>query len=288
MQTTIDHVSATTQKTTKVKVLIYHRVIPSKKLCMDHPKVLIHVDDFRKQLALLERWGFTAITFSDYWLCQQGELDLPKKPVIITFDDGYVDTYEYAFPILQEFEMKSVIFVLGDRTIRTNSWERDWNIPAAKLMNDQQIIELHEAGHEIGAHSMTHADLRSLSMEAAWSEISRSGISLEILLGASVKSFAYPYGLYNNAVKSMVQDAGFKAGCATYSGPPFFGKDIFEIRRTLIPGNVNVLGFAARMLTPYEVYSWARWKTKNTIIRDVHQSGHNGKNASEQLNLIEH
>jgi peptidoglycan/xylan/chitin deacetylase (PgdA/CDA1 family) len=274
-------------KSSRVKVLLYHRVLPSKKLCDEHPAMLIHVDEFRKQLWLLERWGFTAITFSDYWLSTQGELELPKRPVIITFDDGYEDTYEYAFPILQEFAMPSVVFVLGDRTIRTNSWDSGLNMPPGKLMNDQQIIELHEARHEIGAHSMTHADLCSLSKEAAWSEISRSRISLEILLNAPVKSFAYPYGRCDSEAKTMARDAGYKIGCAAYSGPPFFGRDTMEIRRMLVPGNLTALGFAARMLTPYEIYSWARWKAVRTVRpnRDGCRQGRN--NAVQQLNLIE-
>ena len=221
--------------------------------------------EFRYHLTLLERWGFTAITFDDYRLYQSGELNLPKKPVIITFDDGYVDTYEAAFPLLQEFGMKAVVFALGDRTIKANTWDTHSSIPVGPLMNDEQIIELHSAGFEIGSHTMTHAKLPLLSHEHAWDEISRSRMRLEILLNAPVRTFAFPYGFVNEETKKMLPDAGYSIGCATHSGPPVFDSDLFEVRRTLMPASADVVKIGLRMLTPFEYYSWARWKAKTAI-----------------------
>src|SRR5271169_2825559 len=91
----------------KIKVIMYHRVVNTISLSLSYPELFIHEDAFHHHLNLLEKWGFTAITFDDYRLFQSGELNLPKKPVIITFDDGYVDTFELAFPILQKFGMKA-------------------------------------------------------------------------------------------------------------------------------------------------------------------------------------
>ena len=95
-----------------VKVLMYHRVVEDKAISDAHWSC-VYVEDFRRQLELLDRWGFTAITFEDYRLFQSGELNLPKKPVILTFDDGYLDTYTVVFPVLQEYGVKAVVFVLG-------------------------------------------------------------------------------------------------------------------------------------------------------------------------------
>src|SRR3989442_11286266 len=140
---------------------MYHRIVVKKSLSHDH-WTCVHIDDFRRQLGLLDRWRFTPITFQDYRLFLQGELSLPRKPVILTFDDGYLDTYTTAFPLLQEFGVKAVVFVLADRRIRTNFWDRHFNLPHAALMERHHVIEMHEAGWEIGSHSLSHADLTQL------------------------------------------------------------------------------------------------------------------------------
>jgi len=249
-----------------IKVLMYHRVVDSVEEHMSQSDLCIHTEALRQHLALLERWGFTAITFEDFRLFQKGEMNLPKKPVIITFDDGYVDTYELAFPLLQEFGMKAVIFVLGDRQITTNTWDKLPAVHGERLMNDEQVIELHTEGFEIGSHTMTHAKLPLLPHDQAWDEISRSRMRLEILLNAPVQTFAFPYGFVSEDVKKMLQDAGYTIGCATHSGPAAFGTDLFEIRRILMPPNTDIVGLALRLLAPYEYYAWMRSQMKKMLL----------------------
>jgi len=249
----------------KIKVLMYHRVVDSVGLSEEYPEMCIHVDKFRRHLSLLDRWGVTAITFNDYRLFLAGEINLPKRPVVLSFDDGYEDNFQNAFPALQDHGMKAVFFVLGDRQIKANTWDADSSMPLGPLMTEEQILELHRAGFEIGSHSLSHPELSHLQRETAWEEISRSRQLLEILLNAEVGTFAFPYGLANSTTKKMVIDAGYSLGCATYSGPPLFGTDPFEIRRTLITGDTDAFGLALRVLTPYEYYSWARWKAKKVL-----------------------
>lgn len=249
-----------------VKVLLYHRVVDDERLSRAHWSC-INIEQFRQQLELLDRWGFTTITLHDYRLFCQGELSLPAKPVILTFDDGYLDTYKYAFPVLQEFGMRSVVFVLGDRRIRTNYWDKDRGIPEAPLMEGEHIIEMHEAGFEIGSHSLSHVNLTQIPEDKAWEEISRSRILLEILLNDSVKSFSYPYGLLNGMTKRMVKHAGYSIGCSVGSGPATFGRDPLEIRRITISNAISSGGFAVRLLAPFQRYAWMRWKLRKLLTK---------------------
>lgn len=176
----------------KIRVLMYHRILPRGVTAYGN-ELFLDKEMFRQQLALLDRWGYTAITFQDYHLILEGQLDFPRKPVILTFDDGYLDMFENAYPLLEEYGMRAVVFVLADRTIRTNTWEPHHAASKAPLMNEQQILELHEAGFEIASHGLTHEDLSSLPADRAWEEISRSRMLLEILINAPVYSFAYPF-----------------------------------------------------------------------------------------------
>ena len=210
-----------------IKVLMYHRIVEKVEFVKNH-WTCVTVDDFHRHLELLTRWGFTAITFEDYRLFLEGALNLPRHPVIITFDDGYKDTYDLAYPLLQEYGMKAVVFVLGDRTIKTNYWDQTLGMKEAQLLGPEEIDQMFQSGIEIGAHSTTHPKLTMIPKEKAWEEISQSKTLLEAQLGAPVRSFCYPYGMVNNTVKQLVRDAGFSIGCSVDSGPVSFGEDQFE------------------------------------------------------------
>lgn len=257
-----------------IKVLMYHRTLRDDD--QDSPTPFaVHVRDFLQHLELLDRWGFTTITFKELRLCMKGELNYPKKPVILTFDDGYADTHEIAFPCLAQYGMKAVVFVQGDRRIKRSDWDAAEGLPSADLMSDRQILELHASGFEIGSHTMSHPRLTELPREQAWDEISNSRISLEILLNDTIETFAYPYGLQNREIKKMVSDAGYLCACGVSSGPPRFLHDPYDIRRIFIPSSLSIPGFALRMLTPSEYYDWTRTKIRGLFGSNKRKAGNN-------------
>jgi peptidoglycan/xylan/chitin deacetylase (PgdA/CDA1 family) len=227
----------------------------------------VPAQEFRRHIALLDQWGYTSITFDDYRFFLQGELNLPKRPIIITFDDGYTETHSIAFPILQEFGMKAVVFVGADTNIRSAASEKIQTATKATLLTDAQILEMHSAGFEIGSHAIRHKVLVGMPREEAWEEISRSRMLLEFLLNAPVKSFSYPFGSVDGNVKAMVKEAGYTIGCSRWTGPPVFGDDPFEIRRiAMLSKSKRVfLNFAMRIYAPYHMYRWFIWRVRVTL-----------------------
>jgi peptidoglycan/xylan/chitin deacetylase (PgdA/CDA1 family) len=145
-------------------------------------------------------------------------------------------------------------------------------------MSQAQILELHQAGIEIGSHSLTHARLTEVSREQAWDEVTRSRMLLEILLNSPVRSFCYPYGLVNRGLKDLVRQAGYTVGVGVYSGPARFGGDIFNVRRIHPSGSNFSLGFRTQITMPYERYAWAKFKLK-ALIRGDQPSGNGKGNA---------
>ncbi|MDI6802824.1 MAG: polysaccharide deacetylase family protein [Bacteroidota bacterium] len=244
----------------KIKVLMYHIVTDDKSFCSKNRNIAVHVSEFRNQMKFLDRCGFVTITFEDYLLYMNGELNLPKKPIILSFDDGFADVHQYAFPILQEFGMRAVLFILGDRKIKTNSWDHASGISPKPLLADYQIIEMHDAGFEIGSHALTHSKLTNIQREKAWEEISRSRMLLEIFLNTQVKSIAYPFGSVNKTLKILAEEAGYQIGCGSYSGPLVFGKDRFEIHRINIPGQLTIFQFALRLSRLHHYLEWTWWR----------------------------
>lgn len=251
-----------------MKVLVYHRIVQDER----PGQFSVCERDFIQHLELLDRWGFTAITFDELRLCLQGDLNLPRKPVIITFDDGYTDNFEFAYPALVKYGMKAVFFVQGDRLLRRSEWDEREGLPGAELMTDEQLLELHTAGCEIGSHTLTHPRLTTLGSVEAWEQISDSRMKLEILINASVRSFAYPYGLHNDEIRKLVADAGYTVACAVGSGSPKFFTDPLLIRRVAIPGTTTPLGFALRVLTPFQYFEWTKSWIKGVIRKPLKRS----------------
>jgi peptidoglycan/xylan/chitin deacetylase (PgdA/CDA1 family) len=249
----------------QIRVLIYHRV-RRKDESSDPTGIAVSDTTFHRQMELLDRWGYISITFDDYRLFLEGKLNLPKRCVIITFDDAYEDIYIHAYPILKKFGMKAVVFVVGDLSITSNVWDENKG-GKLQLLNMQQLLELHVAGFEIGSHTLSHPNLTLLTKGKAWQEIVRSRMMLEILLNAKVRSFAYPYGLLNDALKKMVADAGYDIGCGAYTGPPFFGMDYFDVRRIKVLDTSNRVKFWIQMHPMYSIYRWMYWTAKNIFTR---------------------
>lgn len=238
---------------------MYHRLTEEQP--DDEDRHVVHVDNFRRQLKMLENLNYIPITFEDYYLYMEGKLTLPENPIIITFDDGHLDTFELAYPILHEFDMRAVVFVVGKRSWKQAQWEEK-DEEAYPLMSNDQILHLRNQGFEIGAHSMTHSKLPELSQRALSREIFGSKESIEALLGEEILSFAYPYGGVSEGVRFMTRKAGYKFGCGVYTGPPKFGDDIYNIRRLAITSNIDTFQFLLRLVTPYEYAEWLYSKAK--------------------------
>jgi peptidoglycan/xylan/chitin deacetylase (PgdA/CDA1 family) len=247
----------------KIRVLLYHHISKEKSIDIA-PTMVVEATTFHRHLELLDRWGYTTITFEDVRLHLAGELSLPNKPVIITFDGGYVDVYDTAFPILQVFGMKAVVFVVADQLKRENIWDKDSG-KVSPLLNQQQILEINSAGFEIGSHSMTHVKLTNVHERVAAEEILRSRMLLEILLNVPVNSFAYPYGSVNATIKKIAMEAGYIFACANYSGPALFGRDLFEIRRSVVPDTTNWLHLRWLLQSPHLYAHWLTWRLKQVF-----------------------
>ncbi len=247
-----------------IKVLMYHKIVKDENLSRRH-WTYVYSGHLYRQLNLLDKWGFTPITFNDFLLYKKGQTNLPKKPVIITFDDGYENIYEIAFPMLKEFGWNAVVFVLGDRFISNNNWDENTGMPLSALLNKREIIEMYNAGFEIGSHSMTHADLLSIALKQAWNEINSSKEVLQDLIADEIKSFCYPYGRTNKRIKEFVKAAGYKAACGVFTGPPRFWEDKYDIRRITISNTTNSFSFGLMMLAPYEYYNWLGSKARKEI-----------------------
>jgi peptidoglycan/xylan/chitin deacetylase (PgdA/CDA1 family) len=234
-----------------IPVLMYHQVIETPGERSPHG-IWVTADQFSGQLHSLHRRGFETITFNDYLRFSRGESKLPKRPIILTFDDGYEDNFTVAFPLLQKFGFRGVIFAVTDWNRRTNFWDQD--VPSAPLLTPTQLKELADSGIEIGSHSVTHPRLSAAPIDKVRCELRDSKDALEQLLGTPILSFAYPYGAVDEVIKNLVEGSGYKFAVAADSGPIPFFQDFLEIRRTQVFPWTARGGFWKKTLPLYSRY----------------------------------
>jgi len=180
---------------------------------------------FAAQLDYIRELGYSTITFAEL---ESG--NLPDKPVILSFDDGYENFYQNAYPALKSRGMKSVNFII------TGSLAGDY-------MTEAQIKELSDNGFEIGAHTVSHPDLSTATTARAIKEITASKSALETIIGKKVISFCYPSGKYNPEVEKEVKDAGYLYATTTKGGLADITANSLELSRYRVNHDTNIKGF---------------------------------------------
>ena len=238
------------KKKYEIPVIMYHRVI-NKSENEGIYGTYIYEDIFRKHLQYLKDKNYTVITFKDLdkigW---RNRFEKGKKYIILTFDDGYKDNYDLAFPILKEFDFKATIFLMG------KSAYNEWDVKAGgerkfSLMSVEMIKEMQDYGIEFGAHTFNHPKLNTLSNEEIEYQIVDVKKPLEEKIGKEIITFAYPYGILNDYAKKMTKKAGYTFALATDSGSVCLSDDLYQIRRIAIFPNTNLFSFKRKVTGNY-------------------------------------
>jgi peptidoglycan/xylan/chitin deacetylase (PgdA/CDA1 family) len=183
----------------RVPILTYHSLDDSGSV------VSVAPESFRAQMDALARWGYAAIGLGELLDLWDGGAEPERRPVVITFDDGFADLLDYALPVLAEHGFSATVFAVSAYCGSTNDWpSQPAHIPRLPLMTAGQLREMAAGGIEIGAHSVHHVPLDHLGPNEAEEEIVRSGSMLEDATGAAVRTFCYPYGRAGAAVRRTV------------------------------------------------------------------------------------
>ena len=192
----------------------------------------VTVDEFRTQMEALRDWGYMTVTPSHFIDVLINGGNMPNRPVVITFDDGNIDVYQNAYPIMSEMGFVGVFYIVANR-LQSNGY-----------VNAEQLQEMADAGWEIGSHSMSHVDL-TLSDAYVRYEVLQSRVTLEDATGRSITTFAYPYGLTNTYVTNQVSNYGYQAGMGLGSSWEHALDSLFYLSRIEVKGSYNLSSFAA-------------------------------------------
>jgi len=231
-------------------VLLYHHIGPPRTRTF--PDWTVSPERFERHVRWLSRRGYTGICPSDWirWL-REGK-GLPRKPVLLTFDDGFADLAEYALPMLRRHGFGAGVFIVTGQVGGTNAWDEARGSGTHRVLTCEQIQYWATQNIEFGAHSRTHADLTTLSAPELSAEITCSGKDLESILGIRPRTFAYPYGLHNQAADECVRKSFDMAFLGDrVEGLNDLATDPFQMRRIVVKTNDSALDVECRVRWGY-------------------------------------
>ena len=208
-------------------ILMYHRVGPAPHEAPD-PFLYDTAEELDRQLTAAREAGLKFVSL--------GEAIAGGKPqpntLAVTFDDGCLSTLVNALPVLVKHKVRATQFIVAGRMGGLNEWDISKDDLPTPLMSVAQIREWLAAGQDIGSHTVTHRNLRKVSMKAARAEIFDCKKQLEDTFGRPIRHFAFPYGGWRVAeVRELVKEAGYEAACVTDFGVSTSSDELWNLRR---------------------------------------------------------
>ena len=233
------------------RILMYHLVTP-------HPPgtryrgLRVPPAMFERQLAWLKAKGFHFATMSEV-----AAGAVPPRTVVLTFDDGYADNFTAAHPLLVKYQAVATLYLVAvrndgsDWSAKKKAHHNSGELVQEPKLTDDQVREMIRSGvWEMGGHTLTHALLPPLSAEERHREIAGARHRLQETFSVPVDSFAYTFGIWGEAERRAVEDAGFRTAVTTDAGAPDLPlADPLAVPRIKISGKEGMLAFRIRVRT---------------------------------------
>jgi peptidoglycan/xylan/chitin deacetylase (PgdA/CDA1 family) len=227
---------------------MYHRIanVPGDRNSLPPAK-------FREQMEYLSANGFTTVTMQMVYEFYAHGKKLPKRPVLLTFDDGYLDNFEVALPILQEKNMTAAVFPIANWIGKENKWE-NFNKELATTMDWPELKAWQAAGLEIASHTVNHPALARCDKKQRAAELTESKAILERELSCTVDFLCYPYGNFNAEAKDAARLAGYKGAFAIFKNVPLWQVDVFALPRIPIPARQPLFEFKLKVSSIHVIF----------------------------------
>ena len=217
-----------------VPILMYH-VLAAPPGRARYPTLFVSIAAFTQEVRWLHSHGYHSVTLTqlfDFW---SGKGDLPVKPVVLSFDDGYSNDWTVGGRVLSRYGFAGVLNLVVD------------NIMPKGGITTQQVNSLLDRGWELAAHTIHHWDLTTLDAAQLTQEVAGSRRALQRRFHVPVYFFCYPSGAFNDTVVAAVKAAGFRGATTTIEGPATRG-DAYRLPRIRVDGGETLKRFVDLLL----------------------------------------
>lgn len=204
--------------------------------------------DFEAQMKYLHDQDYHSITLEQFDAYMQGKGDLPDRPILITFDDGYADNYENAYPIMKKYGFRGTIFLIMN--LMDKKGYLTWD----------QVKEMSADGMEFASHTVSHKPLTSFDRDGVRHELRDSKAAIEKATGKPCEFIAFPEGMYNDMVMEETMAAGYRYGFTIDTGRDYPWDDPFDLDRIpIFEESLSFQHFKFRLT--FSAFSAMLWKT---------------------------
>jgi peptidoglycan/xylan/chitin deacetylase (PgdA/CDA1 family) len=227
-----------TSGSVRVPILMYHHIsVPPVDSDSIRLGLSVVPDAFDLQMAYLAIYGYHPVRLADLEAALAGGGSLPETPIVLTFDDGYADNYQNAFPVLRKRGFVATFFVITRFADEERSDYMTW----------AQLGDMAGAGMEIAAHSVDHPNLQGKPLGFQFDQIVGSKLAIESHVGMPVRSFAYPSGRYDGTTIEVLRATGYQGAVTEIPGVWQSPGDPFELRRVRVGGRDGIQSFDRRL-----------------------------------------
>lgn len=228
----VDEERARLREEKEVLILLYHNVT-DKKSISSKDDLYVHIDDFRDQLDYIVKNGYNVVTLQELYDLRQNNQEIPKKTIILTFDDGDKSSYDVVFPELKKRNLKASFFV----TTR--------QLNEKGFVTKENLIEMENDGQDIQSQGHNNEDFIESTIAQVHKSMYLSKKILEDILNKKVLFLVYPNSSFNSEVIRIAQDVGYEWALSTESGKFYDHYMIME--RVSIPGGSDLNKFQEKL-----------------------------------------
>lgn len=245
----------------RVSILVYHAISDHEQdpILADHS---VPPARFAEQLDTLQGKGWTFVDLDTALAGLREERPLPRRALLLTFDDGYVDLLGDACPILEERQIPAVVFAVAGEVGGINSWDNSNGAAPVPLLDPDGLREVSARGVEVGAHTSTHPPLTEVAPEQLAEELEGAADQLEALGLPRPRAFSYPFGLWDPSLARAVEEAGYEVAFTVERGAATPASDLQALPRTAVCADDSGLQLHLKLATA----AWPKF-VRNTLRR---------------------
>ena len=218
---------------TDIPVVMYHEIgkIPKGGA----PGLWVSEGNFKAQLDALNKEGYNTVTMEQVYQHRVNKVALPEKPIVLTFDDGYLSHYNFVMKELANRGMTGTFYLITS------------SIGEGKTVTPDMVREMYKLGMEVGSHTVNHLDARSMKESQQVKEYTESKEILEKILGVDIDHFCYPFGGHTETSKRALEKAGYKTATLTVHGKAKSTQDNLKLTRIRADYTDSISGYLRKI-----------------------------------------